>query len=243
MILTVFVFIFIFRIRYSVIERFELSSKQCFVINIFFFLNNILFFGIVFVFNLSSLQFFTPVLIFALEIVALKLLEMKNLEVLLLETENMLTKLSIDLKNAKSFYSSVKSYCSDTESFRQQKHRNMILSVLFAQQKSVVYEKSKAFSDFLNVINTIQENTHSASNILECFRRNFLNRKKISLKKKAITQNVRAQTLICSFLFVGLIIFQLNFNEFVFLFPFLLGAVTFFVIGILGIIFFMRFYI
>lgn len=243
MFLTVFVFIFIFRMRYPVIEFFEVTKKQTYFLNFLFFVSCFSFFGIVFVFKLQKYQFLTPLLPFSLELLLLKVFERRNSAFLLQDLENLLSKLSLDLKNSKSFYSSIKNYCEDIESFRQQNYRNMILSVLFAQQKPPKLKKSKEFSEFLVLIPLIQESRYASSNILETFRSNFLFRKQILGKKYAITQNIRVQTFICCILFLFLMIFQFNALDFNELLSFLIISVTFFVIGLLGLYFFMRYYV
>ena len=97
MILTVFVFIFVFRMRDPVIDYFDITKKQKEGINFLFLLINLLFLGLIVIFDFQSLQFLTPMICFLCELPVLKLIQERNLKFLLIDLENLLTKLSISL--------------------------------------------------------------------------------------------------------------------------------------------------
>ena len=243
MILTLLVLIFVFRIRYPILYRLKIPKSFKLQLDLLY-VGLFLFFLLVFrSFDLkmaSQLSLFLSVI---LQIPFFYFLKRKYEASLLQSIEECCRKCLYKMRLGDSFYSSLKFIVTKTEAFKQQNDINIILSVLFAQQKPSDIVHFKEFIRFLSLIEDIQAKHLRAADYLEVFLQSLLKEKKLAEKKRTIGSHIGAQVVLIFFLFCFLGLFQNYFWGTQTILTSLKYSVTFFVIGLTGIFLFWRVYI
>ena len=234
MILTLLIFIFVFRIRFPLSEHFELNKQQ-FRFSSYLFLSLYVCL-IVFSLNISMKHvFFISIGIVFLDFFILFVMGWHNNRKLERDCYLFTKYVVHQLKLGNSLYSSFHSFFDKTDALTPQKHKYFLESVFFPQQKSRFIPNNQSLIELKECLQFACDNLSQARYILSTYQENLKNREQIKRKVRLASQSAKAQAWVCALLFFAMLFYQVQSYKNNNLSLILFFSVTFFVIGFLSI--------
>lgn len=239
MILTLLILIFAYRIRHTVSDFLEISRKQFRLLTYVFLILGFLSLCIGFVFQKKFLLFLNLCIV-CVDILAMFVLRSINNTKTSEECFQMVKFLVYEMKMGNSLYTSFQSFFDKTDAIPQQKTKYFLESVFFPQQKTYDLPKNPLLIETKKTLEFASKQLANASHILEFYLQKLKKREEIKRKIQIASQSAKAQAMVCSLMFFGLFLFQLNnfgWQQLQFIFYF---SVTIFGSGCLLILYFSR---